>query len=73
MPDEKPQKISIGFLGGQVLSARVAPDELTRLRNALEAGGWHDLRAEDGTVALDLSKIVYVLADHEEHRVGFGT
>jgi hypothetical protein len=73
MPDEKPQKISIGFLGGQVLSARVAPDELTRLRSALEAGGWHDLRAEDGTVALDLSKIVYVLADHDEHRVGFGT
>jgi hypothetical protein len=73
MPDEKPQKIAIYFLGGQVLSARVAPDELARLRSALEAGGWHDLRAEDGTVALDLSKIVYVLADHEEHRVGFGT
>jgi hypothetical protein len=29
--------------------------------------------AEDGTVALDLSKVVYVLVDHEEHRVGFGT
>jgi hypothetical protein len=28
---------------------------------------------EDGTVALDLSKVVYVLVDHEEHRVGFGT
>jgi hypothetical protein len=26
-----------------------------------------------GTVALDLSKVVYVLVDHEEHRVGFGT
>jgi hypothetical protein len=73
MPDEKPQKISIGFLGGQVLSARVAPGELTRLREALPAAGWHDLTAEDGTVALDLSKIVYVLVDHEEHRVGFGT
>jgi hypothetical protein len=73
MPDEKPQKISIGFLGGQVLSARVAPAELTRLREALPTPGWHDLTAEDGTVALDLSKIVYVLVDHEEHRVGFGT
>jgi hypothetical protein len=29
--------------------------------------------AADGTVALDLSKVVYVLVDHEEHRVGFGT
>ncbi len=73
MADEKPQKVSIGFLGGQTLSARVAPAELTKLRNTLPAAGWHDLNAEDGTVAIDLSKVVYVLVDHEEHRVGFGT
>jgi len=71
--DDKPQKISIGFLGGQVLAARVAPGELTKLRNALDAAGWHDLIAEDGTVAIDLSKVVYVLVDTEGHRVGFGT
>ena len=70
--NEKPQKISIGFLGGQMLAARVNPQELTRLRQALGSTGWHDLTAEDGTVALDLSRIVYVLVDHEEHRVGFG-
>ena len=57
----------------QVLAARVAPAELTRLRQALPAAGWHDLGAEDGTVALELSKVVYVLLDHEEQRVGFGT
>jgi hypothetical protein len=72
MPDDKPQKISIGFIGGQVLAARVAPDELTRLRGALGTDGWHDLTAETGTVAIDLAKVVYVLVDHEEHRVGFG-
>jgi hypothetical protein len=71
--DEKPQKISIGFVGSQILSARVASGELTRLRNALGTEGWHELTAEDGTVALDLSKVVYVLVDHEGHRVGFGT
>jgi hypothetical protein len=71
--DEKPQRVSIGFLGGQTLAARVAPAELTKLRNALGADGWHDLTAEDGTVAVDLSKVVYVIVDHEEHRVGFGT
>jgi hypothetical protein len=72
--DEKPQKVSIGFDGGQILSARVAPAELAKLRNALDReDGWHDLTAEDGTVAVRLSKIVYVLVDHEEHRVGFGT
>ncbi len=73
MADERPQKISIGFLGGQMLAARVLPAALTELRQALGTQGWHDLQAEDGTVAVDLSKIVYVLVDHEEHRVGFGT
>ena len=73
MAEERPQKISVGFVGGQVLSARVSPGELTRLRNALGSDGWHDLTAEDGTVAVDLNKIVYVLVDHEEHRVGFGS
>jgi hypothetical protein len=71
--DEKPQKINIGFLGGQSLTARVAPAELSKLRNALGSDGWHDLTAEDGTAAIDLAKVVYVLVDHEEHRVGFGT
>ncbi len=73
MADEKPQKVSIGFIGSQVLSARVGPEQLARLRGALGGEGWHELTAEDGTVALDLSKIVYVLVDHEGHRVGFGT
>jgi hypothetical protein len=73
MADERPQKISIGFLGGQTLAARVAPAELTKLRNALGSDGWHDLIAEDGTVAVDLNKVVYVIVDHEGHRVGFGT
>ena len=68
---EKPQKISIGFHGGQVLAARVNPAELSRLRSALGAGGWHELTAEDGTIALDLGRVDYVLVDDEEHRVGF--
>ena len=72
MPDDKPQKISIGFDGGQVLGARVQPDELAKLRQALGSVGWHELAAEDGTVALDLSRVLYVLVDHEDHRVGFG-
>lgn len=68
---EKPQKISIGFHGGQVLSARVKPEDLGRLRAVLGTSGWHELTAEDGTVALDLERVNYVLVDHDEHRVGF--
>jgi hypothetical protein len=73
MPDDKPQKINIGFVGGQVLSARVEAAELSQLRTALGSTGWHDLKAEDGTIALDLTRIVYVLVDDEGHRVGFGS
>jgi hypothetical protein len=70
---ERPQRITIGFVGGQILAARVAPDQLTQLRDALGSDGWHDVTAEDGTVAVDLAKVAYVIAEHEEHRVGFGT
>lgn len=72
MPEEKPQKVSIGFAGGPVLSARVSAANLKGLRRALGEGGWHELQAEDGTVDIDLSKVVYVLTDTEAHRVGFG-
>lgn len=67
----RPRKVSIGFSGGQILAARLAPDELESLRKALGDGGWHQLRAEDGEVSLDLAQVVYVLTDTDEHRVGF--
>jgi len=70
---ERPQRITIGFVGGQALAARVAPEQLTQLRNALEKDGWYDVTAEEGTVAVDLAKVAYVIVEHEEHRVGFGT
>lgn len=69
---ERPQRITIGFVGGQALAARVLPDQLAKLRNALGQSGWHELTAEDGTIAIDLTKVSYVIAEHEEHRVGFG-
>ena len=72
MADEKPQKVSVGFIGSQVLSGRIVPAELSKLRDALGTEGWRDIRLEDGTVAVDLSKVVYVLVEDEEHRVGFG-
>jgi hypothetical protein len=73
MASEKPQKVSVGFIGSQVLSGRIAPTELAKLRDTLGSDGWRDVRFEDGTVALDLSKVVYVLVEDEEHRVGFGS
>jgi hypothetical protein len=68
---DKPSKITIGFQGGQVLAARVAPKALEKLLGSLAAGGWHELKAEDGDAQINLGEVVYVLTDSDEHRVGF--
>ena len=74
MANEKPQKISIGFHGGPGAErARGARTSWRAFERRWAAAGWHELTAEDGTVALDLGHVDYVLVDHEEHRVGFGT
>jgi hypothetical protein len=70
--DEKPTRIEIGFEGGQVIAARMSPKQLTALRKAVEStDGWHDLETEDGAVALDLAKVVFVRGEAGEHSVGF--
>jgi len=67
-------RIDIGFTGGQVLPVRVTRESFEGLRRALSDSNsehWHELKTQDSDVALDLSKIVYVRLDTEEHRVGF--
>jgi hypothetical protein len=66
------RQVSIGFQGGLVLALRVSDDQLERLYGALGSGGWHQLSGEDGPVRLDLARVVYVRAEGDEHRVGFG-
>jgi hypothetical protein len=65
------QRVEIGFEGGQVISARLANDDLKDLRKQLEKGGWHDLHTEDGVVSLYLSKVAFLRIDSGDHRVGF--
>jgi len=64
--------ISIGFQGGQVLALRVSDEQLKGLHKALEGGGWHELETEDGPVRVYLGQVVYVRAEDEDSRVGFG-
>jgi hypothetical protein len=66
------QRVEIGFEGGQVISTRLAEDDLTDLRKRLEQGGWYDLHTEDGVIALYLGKVTFVRIDSGEHQVGFG-
>ena len=67
------QRIEIGFEGGQVITARIAEEDLKDLRKQLEKGGWHDLHTEDGVVSLYLGKIAFVRVASASSRVGFGT
>jgi hypothetical protein len=68
------RRAAIGFQGGQVLTLRISEDNLTELRSALAqgaGGGWREVEAADGAVVLDLSQVVYLRVESDEHRVGF--
>ena len=57
-----------------MLSLRISEENLTELRAALaqgNGGGWREVEATDGAVVLDLSQVVYLRVESDEHRVGF--
>lgn len=67
------RRITIGFHGGPVLALRVSDEQLAALNQSLvSGGGWHDIEAEEGPARIDLARVVYISADKDESRVGFG-
>jgi hypothetical protein len=71
---EPPRRIDIGFQGGQVLPVRVSQEAHDAFKKALTDSGsdrWFELETQDSDVHIDLSQVVYVRLDTEEHRVGF--
>ena len=71
---DTPRRIVIGFQGGQSLPVRVAQEVYDALRKALADSGsdrWFELTTQDSDVYVDLSQVVYVRLDTEDHRVGF--
>ena len=68
------RRIDIGFEGGQVLSVRVSGEVHDAFRKALSDSSserWFELQTQDSEVHIDLSQVVYVRLDTDEHRVGF--
>ncbi len=68
------RRAAIGFVGaGQVLSLRLAEDQLEALRKALQDGKerWYEVEATDGAVLVDLGQVSYLRVESGEHRVGF--
>ncbi len=66
------RRVTVGFQGGQVLALRLTDEALKSFNAALGTAGWHELDSEDGPVRVDLAQIVYVGAESDELRVGFG-
>ena len=64
--------ISIGFQASPPAAVRCNQDALDKLLGALGREGWHDLEGEDGTLRLNLQHVLWVRADKDEQRVGFG-
>ena len=65
-------RIEIGFAGGQVIAVRLDEAKFKELRKSLDkADGWSDIETEDGSIALDLSQVVFVRGAPGEHRIGF--
>ena len=71
MADQR-AKVDIGFTGGQVLAVRLDKAVFDELRKAVEGEKrFYDVDAGDSTVTLDLSQVVYLRVETEDHRVGF--
>jgi hypothetical protein len=71
MADQR-AKVDIGFTGGQVLALRLDREVFEQLRKAVEGDKrFYDLKADDSNVTLDLSQVVYLRVETEDHRVGF--
>ncbi|HUR84069.1 MAG TPA: hypothetical protein VMY78_01880 [Solirubrobacteraceae bacterium] len=56
-----------------MLGVRMEEDALNGLLESLAAGEWHDLAVDGGTIRLNLSQVVYVRTELDEHKVGFGS
>jgi hypothetical protein len=66
------RRIEIGFDGGQVVAVRLEEEKIAGLRKAVERdNGWYNVDSEEGSVALDLGKVVFVRTLDAPHGIGF--
>lgn len=66
------KRVEIGFDGGQVLAARLDADALNELQNALRGeGGWYQLGIEEGELAIDVGKVVFLRSATNAKGIGF--
>jgi hypothetical protein len=70
--DDEPQRVEVGFTGGQAITLRLQPKTYENLRKDVQrGGGWTEVESDDGVVSLNLDSIVFMKLDTGDHRVGF--
>ena len=70
----KYRRVDIGFAAGAIISTRLQQDAYDKLQRSLSddrSQRWHQLDAEDSTLTVDLSQVIYIRLDTESGRVGF--
>ena len=68
------RRAALGFHGGgRCCRCGSRTTRSTSLRKALQDSEerWHEVEAADGAVLVDLSQVVYLRVESDEHRVGF--
>lgn len=71
MSDEK-LRVSIGLDSAPPVAVRLTETQITALHDALSAGGWQDLEADDARLRINVDKVVFVRIDKDEPKIGFG-
>ena len=66
------RNISLGFTASMPVSIKAPQEELDKLLGALGGEGWHEIKGDDGTMRLNISSVLWVRVEEEEHHVGFG-
>ena len=66
------RRVSVGFMGTQVLGLKLTDEKLSALQAALRDGeGWHEVDTEEGPVMLNLKAVLFLRVDAADQRVGF--
>jgi len=66
------KRVEIGFGGGQIAAVRLSDEQLSQLREGLSKdASWVELSSEDGELALDLRKVVFVKVEGGPASIGF--
>ena len=66
------KRVALGFHAAPPLALRLTEQALKDLRSSLEKGDWIVVEAEDASVTVNTSQVLYLRVEKDEQRVGFG-